>query len=1222
MKKTICYLMSVILALGICIPGGALQAAFADGGVPVNVTITKFQILNINKEEVHTILQSDRFYLAMDWDASAAGTNIHEGDYFDITLPDNMKFPSGTTARDFDLADADGNVVAKAHVTPGPSDAGGTVHVTFTKAAENKYNVKGTMYLAAQFDITKIIKDAENVFTITVNSQAFSSSVTVASPGLAHNESLAKWGKPVPGHEDQAEWNVRINHKKANLPNAVISDSLSGGNGDERYIADSFKLLEVEFNEYGGIVQEIQTVDLTDKLQIAPDGRSFTINLGNVNGKQYRLYYKSTYHAGTVLKNKATLDASSSHSEASYSYQSANSGGTAGGDLASKIKLTKVDADDNAVVLKNAVFTVTRPDGSTFELTTGTDGTVTSGVLTQGTYKVKEKTPPDGYELNDEEYTLEVTPAGGALKTICDRPVKVNVDVTKKWVGPEGGEVTAHLLADGADTGKELKLNAGNGWKGTFDDLRKYKAGTADEIAYTVKEDPVANYDGDVTGDAASGFTITNTNKETVDVSGTKSWDDDDDRDGVRPASITVNLMRDGAKADSKTVTPDASGMWAYAFTGLPKYDPADGHEYAYTVTEEAVPNYETSVNGTDITNSYTPGKTSVTVTKAWADANDQDGLRPASIKAQLYANGKPLGAPVELSEANGWTHTWTGLNLKEAGKAIAYTVKEAGVPSGYDVAVAGDATAGYTVTNTHTPATVDVSVEKKWVGPKGSEVTVRLLADGKDTGKELKLDADNNWSGAFSGLPKYDHGREIVYTVTEAEVAGVDSSKYETGVAGSASDGYVITNTNTETVKVPVEKKWVGPAGSEVTVRLLADGADTGRELKLNAGNGWKGSFDGLPKYNADGSEIAYTVTEAEVSGVDSSKYGTAVDGDAASGFTITNANKETVDVSGTKSWDDDDDRDGVRPASITVNLMRDGAKADSRTVAPDASGMWAYSFTGLPKYAADGHEYAYTVTEEAVPNYATAVAGTDITNSYTPGKTSVTVTKAWADANDRDGMRPASVKAQLYADGKPLGDPVELSEANSWTHTWTGLFMKEAGKDVAYTVKEVSVPKGYEASAAGDAKAGYTLTNTHEPETVSVPVEKKWVGGEGGEVTVRLLADGRDTGKALKLNAGNNWKGSFDGLPAFEGGKRIAYAVAEDAVEGYSSKVTGDASKGFTVTNTKDGRPEAPAPGGGKKAMPKTGDGTGAMALGAGLAGLLSLGLLGLAFRRRRAE
>ncbi len=85
--------------------------------------------------------------------------------------------------------------------------------------------------------------------------------------------------------------------------------------------------------------------------------------------------------------------------------------------------------------------------------------------------------------------------------------------------------------------------------------------------------------------------------------------------------------------------------------------------------------------------------------------------------------------------------------------------------------------------------------------------------------------------------------------------------------------------------------------------------------------------------------------------------------------------------------------------------------------------------------------------------------------------------MTKAWADANDQDGIRPSSVKAQLYADGTPLGDPVELSEADGWTHTWTGLFMKEAGKDVVYEVEEVSVPKGYEASVSGDATAGYTI-------------------------------------------------------------------------------------------------------------------------------------------------
>ena len=524
------------------------------------------------------------------------------------------------------------------------------------------------------------------------------------------------------------------------------------------------------------------------------------------------------------------------------------------------------------------------------------------------------------------------------------------------------------------------------------------------------------------------------------------------------------------------------------------------------------------------------PSTVDVAVEKAWNDNGDQDGIRPSSVKIRLFADGAPTSKIVTLDSAGSWKGSFTGLDQKDAsGNDIAYTVEEDPVPLGYISAVTGDATAGYTVTNTHTPATVDIPVEKKWVGPEGFEVTVRLLADGKDAGKELKLDADSNWAGAFSGLPKYDHGREIVYTVEE------------------------------------------------------------------------------YPVPNYDG----------------------AVTGDAASGFTITNTNTETADVSGTKSWEDDDDRDGVRPASITVNLMRDGAKADSKTVTPDASGMWAYSFTGLPKYdPADGHEYAYTVVEEAVPGYATSVNGTDIVNSYTPGKTSVTVTKAWADANNQDGIRPASVKAQLYADGKPLGDPVELSEANGWTHTWTGLFMKEAGKDVAYTVKEASVPKGYEASVAGDAKAGYTLTNAHEPETVSVPVEKKWVGGEGGEVTVRLLADGKDAGKALKLDAGNNWKGSFDGLPAYKDGKRIAYTVAEDAVEGYSSEVAGDAKGGFTVTNTKDEKPEAPASGGGTTdttkgktgssgSLPKTGDGVAAPL--AALLTALAAGSVVLIARRR---
>ena len=102
---------------------------------------------------------------------------------------------------------------------------------------------------------------------------------------------------------------------------------------------------------------------------------------------------------------------------------------------------------------------------------------------------------------------------------------------------------------------------------------------------------------------------------------------DANDQDGKRPGKITVNLLANGVKVDDKEVT--AANDWNYSFTDLPKY--AGGNEITYSVTENAVEDYQTLVNGYDITNSYTPGKTSVSVTKAWDDADNQDGKREFS---------------------------------------------------------------------------------------------------------------------------------------------------------------------------------------------------------------------------------------------------------------------------------------------------------------------------------------------------------------------------------------------------------------------------------------------------------------------------------------------------------------------------------------------------------------------------------------------------------------
>ena len=162
-----------------------------------------------------------------------------------------------------------------------------------------------------------------------------------------------------------------------------------------------------------------------------------------------------------------------------------------------------------------------------------------------------------------------------------------------------------------------------------------------------------------------------------------------------------------------------------------------------------------------------------------------------------------------------------------------------------------------------------------------------------------------------------------------------------------------------------------------------------------------------------------------------------------------------------------------------------------------------------------------------------------------------------------------PNKVKINLK-NGDTVIDSITLSESDGWEGVFSNLPKCDAsGSVIDYAVAEVPV-EGYSSKVTGDAERGFTVTNTSTAK-VSVPVEKKWVGPAAERATVRLLADGKATGDSIELNESNGWKGSFKGLPKYsKSGSVIDYAVAEVPVEGYSSKVTGDAEHGFTVTNT----------------------------------------------------
>ena len=93
-----------------------------------------------------------------------------------------------------------------------------------------------------------------------------------------------------------------------------------------------------------------------------------------------------------------------------------------------------------------------------------------------------------------------------------------------------------------------------------------------------------------------------------ITASGTKTWVDDNNKAGKRPDKITVHLFANGTEVASKEVRPNEKGEWKYEFTDLPASS-ADGTDIVYSVTEDSVYDYTTTVDGMNIINTIIPSK-------------------------------------------------------------------------------------------------------------------------------------------------------------------------------------------------------------------------------------------------------------------------------------------------------------------------------------------------------------------------------------------------------------------------------------------------------------------------------------------------------------------------------------------------------------------------------------------------------------------------------------
>ncbi|MCW6661548.1 Cna B-type domain-containing protein, partial [Aerococcaceae bacterium NML201209] len=767
-------------------------------------------------------------------------------------------------------------------------------------------------------------------------------------------------------------------------------------------------------------------------------------------------------------------------------------------------------------------------DGAEFNKTVEVTGEATAN---EWTFEVRDLPKYNSmgqlhaYTLKEESvagYTTEY----GVDNTITNTYVnneKINITVTKDWqdynnkFNTRPANIIFNLKRDGQTT-QNAVVTADDNWRTEFTNLSKYHPVTGEVYTYTVEEAPVANYDAPVvTGDVATGFTVTNTyvNTEVTSLTGKKIWKDYANKFNTRPNKITVTVLQDGAEFNKTVeVTGEATAdEWTFEVQDLPKYN-AVGEAYTYSVKETPIAGYTTEYGADNtITNTYVNNeKINITVTKDWKDYNNKFNTRPANIIFNLKRDGQTTQNAVVTADDN-WRTEFTNLSKYHpvTGEVYTYTVEEDPVANYGAPVVSGDAVTGFTVTNTYrNTETIDISGKKTWDDANNQDnkrpdnITVQVMNGNQKVAEKTVSQADN-WAYTFTGLPKYDTNGELIpYTVTEVPVA-----EYQAMV-----EGYNITNSYTPAkTQVSVTKVWEdadnqdGKRPAQISVQLLANGVVQGQPITLNASNNWMHTWNDLA-LNQAGQPIVYTLQEVNVP----AGYTSNIAETAAKQFTITNTyTPEKIGLTGKKTWEDANNQDGKRPDTITVNLLAEGKIV--QTVTANQASNWTYNFIDLPKYKA-GQLIEYTVQEVVPAGYSATYSGYSITNSYTPAKTQVSVTKVWEDANNQDGIRPNDIQVQLYANGTAQGQPITLNAGNNWMHTWNDLDLKQQGQDIVYTVKEVGEVTGYTTAITEPATKQFTLTNSHTPEVIEVSGKKTWEdannqdGKRPSNITVHLIA------------------------------------------------------------------------------------------------------------------
>ena len=570
-----------------------------------------------------------------------------------------------------------------------------------------------------------------------------------------------------------------------------------------------------------------------------------------------------------------------------------------------------------------------------------------------------------------------------ATTTIRNEMNETSVTVNKVWTQPDGGHnapadatVTFQLFQDGTATENTIELDShvdengeATAWAATFS-VPAYKTllSTEEAIAYTVIESvhyepyevvyPHEDADYAEGGYALNGESITN-ELRTAPVIVKKTFT------GITESQIPQDFQISGGGYTLKTTDTDVQkeGL-VYTWT-IP--DVTIGTVITFTESNVAVTNYDWA--GTAVTSGVTGMKT----------LTDSD---KAANALTVAASGNEVD----------FTNTYT---RKEGSLTVSKTVVDntsAADPNktfAFTVTLSENVLAGYTTT----PETITVS------DPTGPD------EDGKYT---ITFNLKNGESVTLSGLP-------VGATYTTAETEDPDFTKSVTGAESGSitTDGTTVAYTNTRKAgTLTIKKKVVDETGADLAstaayaITVKKDGEVYQQLTFTGAGSQ---TLTNVPRGTYTVEETTPAANGIEGYIFNAIDYGTTtsvtIQNAADSGeLTVTNKYIKLIDVTVTKSWDDQSNKFGLRPDDLTLTLLRndaDLATTEADKWVKNENNTWTYTWTNLPKADADGNTYTYTIAEkEADVPAGYTVSGTaaqnggTITNSLKVGSLKVTKT------------------------------------------------------------------------------------------------------------------------------------------------------------------------------------------------------------------------------------